>query len=427
MKFSDAVGSISVDTAHLQKFIDVWFNEGDQVLLRGIPNTGIRHVMNLGEDIEVIRGQSKETLETKLCLNYDTKDKISMYIQMNPLKDKDKISLYVGSKVHDIRNIYGCFIDLDVKEDAFDSKEDIKNFLSSLTMHPTIVIDNGITGGMHAYWRFVEDDISPDDSEILVRWWTYIKDKASEYKERPMKIDRLVDVTRVSRMPSSINWPTRDGQKNGTVTIAEASGTRYPYQLIKDETEESFQRFREYQRQIREKTNELRIKDVTQWWKTLSEYSDKDTVDNIRYHVSRKKEEQGYFMKPEDLLNLSTSNLNLVSKILENFVNDEIDWIDILEPHGWTLLREKENSRVWARPGRNERSAETDWSEDGINSSSAMSLLSMSDETGLSDLKDAGVVLTKGRVLLRLAFQDDFKAYLSYLLKAKKEFDTNKS
>lgn len=424
MKFGDLVGSISVDPAHLQKFIDVWFVEGDEVLLRGIPLTGNRYVMNLAEDISVIRCQTKETLERELCRNSTTHDIISLYIQMNPVKNKDDISLYVGSKVHDIRNIYGCFVDLDVKDGGFDSKEEIKLFLDSLEHPPTIVVDNGVSGGMHAYWRFVENDIDPNRSAILNKWWAYMCEKATEFKGSRVKIDKLTDVTRISRMPSSIYWPVRDGQKYGTVTVDNCSGIKYEYDVLDNISNDSYVRHTERLRAIREKANENRIGDINQWWESLKELGD-DTVsvENIQYQVKNHHDRFGNRLPVDELRELSETNLTLVSKLIENYVNEYIDWSEILEPHGWTLLKEKSNSRVWARPGRNERSAETDYSDSGFKTSSAMSLLSSSEDTGLSDLKDAGVVLTKSRVMLRLDFNDDFKMYLSYLLTKKREFD----
>lgn len=423
MKFGELVGTISVDPTHLQKFIDVWFVEGDEVLLRGIPLSGSRYVMNLAEDVSIIRGQTKETIENELCRNSSTQDIISLYIQMNPVKNKEDISLYVGSKVHDIRNIYGCFVDLDVKDGGFDSREEIKLFLDSLEYTPTIVVDNGVSGGMHAYWRFVENDINPDKSAILNKWWAYMNEKATEFKGSRVKIDKLTDVTRISRMPSSIYWP-REGQKFGTVTIDSCSGIKYSYDTLDNVSGSAYSRYMERLRAIREKANENRIGDIDKWWESLRELeSDDKSVDNIHYHVKSHHERFGNIRPTEELRELSETNLTLVSKIIENYVNEQIDWSDILEPHGWTLLKEKSNSRVWARPGRNERSAETDYSDNGINTSSAMSLLSSSEETGLSDLKDAGVVLTKSRVLLRLEFQDDFKMYLSYLLSKKREYD----
>jgi len=423
MKFGELVGTISVDPTHLQKFIDVWFVEGDEVLLRGIPLSGSRYVMNLAEDVSVIRGQTKETIENELCRNSSTQDIISLYIQMNPVKNKEDISLYVGSKVHDIRNIYGCFVDLDVKDGGFDSKEEIKLFLDSLEYTPTIVVDNGVSGGMHAYWRFVENDIEPDKSAILNKWWAYMNEKATEFKGSRVKIDKLTDVTRISRMPSSIYWP-REGQKFGTVTIDSCSEIKYPYDTLDSVSDSAYTRYMERLRAIREKANENRIGDINQWWESLRELEGDDkSVDNIHYHVKNHHERFGNIRPTEELRELSETNLTLVSKLIENYVNEQIDWADILEPHGWTLLKEKSNSRVWARPGRNERSAETDYSDNGLNTSSAMSLLSSSEETGLSDLKDAGVVLTKSRVMLRLDFHDDFKMYLSYLLAKKREFD----
>jgi hypothetical protein len=52
-----------------------------------------------------------------------------------------------------------------------------------------------------------------------------------------------------------------------------------------------------------------------------------------------------------------------------------------------------------------------------------MSLLSSSEETGLADLKEAGVVLTKYRVALRLWFNDDETKMIEYTLTRGREED----
>jgi hypothetical protein len=91
-----------------------------------------------------------------------------------------------------------------------------------------------------------------------------------------------------------------------------------------------------------------------------------------------------------------------------------MSWAEILEPYGWTWQRElRDGSNEWARPGRDERSAVVDYEDSPV-----MSLLSMADETGLADLKDAGIPLTKYRVLWRLKFNDqDDDSMIKYLIK----------
>ena len=94
--------------------------------------------------------------------------------------------------------------------------------------------------------------------------------------------------------------------------------------------------------------------------------------------------------------------LQAVSNV-EDFVNDHLSWSDILTPHGWKFRRQQgDGSKEWARPGQNARSAVTDYQ-----GSPVMSLLSMSPATRMSDLLDAGIPLTKYRVLLRLEYDDD--------------------
>lgn len=81
------------------------------------------------------------------------------------------------------------------------------------------------------------------------------------------------------------------------------------------------------------------------------------------------------------------------------------DWADILIPAGWVQKGvDGEGRRVWSRPGktRPERSATTDFMD-----GDCMSLLTSSEETGLADLKEADVPLTKARVALRLLANDD--------------------
>lgn len=432
MKFSDRVGRIDIDTTHLKTFLNVWCEPEDIVAVVGIPSNGVRRVMSFPITAKELAEQTEETLEKELCVISSTGAKIDLYLQMNPVKSADAVSLFSPGKKEDIKLIRGCFIDLDIgKQDAFESKDQIHEFLSSLPVYPTMVVDNGISGGVHAYWRFtegVDHTKSEDASHVLEAWWCFISEQAESFLGRRIIIDRLIDVTRKSRLPSSIYWPRRDGQKRDTVKVAYSDGRNYDFQEIFDISKDSYLRLEER----KAKTREMNTKFASsKWWETLKNLVRKPQVAEDVKKILQNKADDPWAPKSSEQLagigtdfsNLTESNLKIVASSIEEFVNTKVDWVDILEPHGWTLLKTRDESRVWARPGRNERSAETDYNGGAGLASPAMSLLSSSEETGLSDLKEADIKLTKSRVMLRLHFNDDFPQYLSYVLRLKRDYD----
>ena len=99
---------------------------------------------------------------------------------------------------------------------------------------------------------------------------------------------------------------------------------------------------------------------------------------------------------------------------LEEDFNETYSWDSILEPQGWTKLGVDEDGRViWSRPGDGARkSATTDWPD----SPHVMSLFSTAPETGLLNLHDAQVVLTKYRVWVELVWGGDEGAAIEKLL-----------
>jgi len=99
---------------------------------------------------------------------------------------------------------------------------------------------------------------------------------------------------------------------------------------------------------------------------------------------------------------------------VEDYFNEHVTWTEILLQAGWTFTRiDSQHREEWARPGREgEKSACVNWPE----SPEMMSLLSTSYDTGLLDLLDANIALTKWRVSLRLNFNDDYQAMVKWTL-----------
>ena len=99
--------------------------------------------------------------------------------------------------------------------------------------------------------------------------------------------------------------------------------------------------------------------------------------------------------------------------MIDELAEEYLDWAEILEGYGWTYFREGgDGSEEWTRPGGVGKSATVNWPE---SPESPMSLFSDDPSTGLADLKEAEIHLTKWRVFLRLVHGDDVWAALDDL------------
>jgi hypothetical protein len=267
----------------------------------------------------------------------------------------------------------GVWADIDVKPGGFASTEDIIEFLNGLELAPSMICGSG-SGGVHAYWRL--DWGTQGDKQLVEQWWSYLAEEAA-----PRSIDKLIDVTRILRVPGSINFPKQTGKADADtrlrpVKLFSTTGLTYSAERIREVSNDAFERRREARKSIIMADKQRRFETDALMREVLS-----SGLHN-RWRMFR------------------------AIAYMEDYYNDEYTWDDILSPHGWTYLRQlRDGSNEWARPGRAERSAVCDFE-----GSPVMSLLSSSEETGLSDLKDAGVPLTKFRVLLRLNYDDDHKA-----------------
>jgi hypothetical protein len=208
------------------------------------------------------------------------------------------------------------------------------------------------------------------------------------------KIDKLVDITRILRLPGTIRFPKKEetSGKLGSVSIISISPERR-YSVS----------------QIQEVSAEAMARKAAERKRTIAKIAERRAqVDEMARSLIDVDSHWGY--------------LQAIAHV-EDYVNENWQWAHILEPHGWKYRRTlSDGSKEWARPGQSDRSAVVDYE-----GSPVMSLLSMSESTGLSDLKDAGVPLTKYTVALRLMFNDDEKAMTQYVIDEQKGLATEEA
>lgn len=277
-----------------------------------------------------------------------------------------------------VRHVPGVWIDLDVKPGSFESEEDALALLRSLPLAPTAIVSTGL-GGMHGYWRFRRPVHCDEGKELALKWWALVSEHAGD-----RFVDRLCDPSRVLRVPGALRWPKSTDPGDPRVTcseLIECSGVSYHKSEISDAATAAWQVHEIKHHEIRERTSAS---------KRLSE----DTLNK---------------------LNLSNPWLRAVTLAeLEDKFNETYSWDSLLIPKGWTKLREDDEGRIfWSRPGDGVRkSATTDWPD----SPNVMSLFSTAPETGLGDLHESGVLLTKYRVWIELYWNGDDQGALQSLI-----------
>jgi hypothetical protein len=235
------------------------------------------------------------------------------------------------------------------------------------------------SGGVHGYWKLKWEEIPPT-KQLIERWWAYLDEAAGPDR----KIDKLIDTSRMLRLPGTVYFPKAgSGGRIASVTLLETNTNIYTVEQILEASEAAYAVKVANRRKLQQK-----------------ELVDQSTGDELAAKLMRS--------------NGNKWNTWRALSQLEDYVNEHVSWDEILPQFGWTMLNEKDYERVWARPGRQDRSATTDYN-DGNSISAVMSLFSESEETGLADLRDAGIALTKFRVMKRLMYKDDLETMLNAL------------
>lgn len=356
IRFSDMAGELKTDPDSLRWFIELWFDAEDIVVIQKLTDKTKREFLAL---------PAKDLLENaENILNRYSSDthKLEYYYGVNPVQriigEWEPTRRQAG-----LGQIKGFFADLDVKSGAFESEGQILKYLEKLAIKPTTVVQSG-SGGIHASWK-VSGQIEPED---LKAWWVYLQHMAPE----GVNIDRLVNVDRIFRLPGSVRW-SKTGGHSSTVKLIDGCREESTIEQVRDLTGELFQDHRRKQKILKSQ-------------KTLM-------IDRA-------------FKKADN-------NSGLVKLLCERRTN-EMDWSEILEPHGWELYRTNhDGTRQWQRPGGKGKSATTDYTHHDGTISEVMSLLSGSPDTNLIDLKEVGIPLTKFQVLLRLQYTDDLNQLIT--------------
>lgn len=382
MKLSDIRGEVAVDPQAAKAWAVRWFREDDLITIVGRRSEAAdkyntlsmsmtaREFVEQLDDPDFLRGLVFDT-EDGSCWN--------LYAGVCPVKEPARPTQR-GTE-DNVLYVPGVWADIDVKPGGFESTEDIIEFLSGLPLYPSMICGSG-SGGIHAYWRMHWDRAA--DKQLVEEWWSFLDEQAGG-----RSIDKLIDVTRILRVPGTVNFPKQSGSgdaKLRPVVLHQATGQTYSPEEVREIAADAYARRREMRRSMRSEDQQRRYDADAIVRKILQAAEDGDVS---RWRMFR------------------------AIAYVEDIVNLTYTWDDILTQHGWTYLRElRDGSKEWARPGRKERSAVCDFEDSPV-----MSLLSTSEDTGLSDLLDARIPLTRYRVLLRLHYNDDHNALLQDILR----------
>lgn len=379
MKISEVLGDSTLYPDQAQALFTNWFQPGEKINISAMKAGLNAPPMSFTTTYEELTAYTVEDWE---ALTYeDNGNKLNLYFQVCPTaKELPTTNLFERGKEVDVSRIPGVWADLDVKEGAFASPEDIWNFLFSLEIWPSMVVGSP-SGGIHAYWKFPPEEEGA--KELLDRWWAYLDEAAGPER----RIDKLIDTARIMRVPGTLYWPKPgSGVRIGAMKLLHNDPRTCTPEQIMNVSEAAY---------AVKCANRKKVVD--------RDFTRKSSVE-IRNTIIDNGE-VGLWQKLQVLANL------------EDDINEGADWMDILPKHGWTYLRtDGQDCRIWARPGQTQKSATTDFTEYG-KTSPVMSLFSSSQETGLSDLYDAGINLTKYRVMLRLDYNDDEQAMINDYLR----------
>ena len=399
-KLSEVVGTYRVHPTEAVQMLQAIFEPHDLISLSGkragVSRTTVLTQMLKQEDLvkQLMSSKGEETLQD-LCFNPHEMD---IYVGLGAVKKDKQFQPFNRVKEKDITSVRCLYLDVDVKDGAFSSTQDAWDFVWETCIKyetpPTYITASG-SGGLHVYWRVTnnpiiglprsDSDISQEEGKnLLEMWWTLFN---SEAEKRGMYLDRLTDLARMSRLSGSIHFPkTTDGKMGEVRQLYYDPNNEYKTVHILSLTKETYDT---YQNKVKDK----RSHELKEARKTKSSVKAPPQNATLLEKVAYMAQQADYY--PE-------------------WCNENMRWDDILIPHGWRFLTEgTEGRRSWARPGADGRkSAVTDWEGSEGN---VMSLMSTSRETGLLDLLEAQIPLTKWRVLVRLSFNDNYDEAMKWI------------
>lgn len=367
VQFNDL--NADVDSGQAIEFLSTWFEPGDLVnitCMRAEKSGSGKDLNSQTHPVEEIIQALKEDPDCLKNIVWTpfTGIEWNVYVGVCTSKTQPKSMFKRGGK-DNIAIIPGYWADIDCKAGGFANTDEAMEWVHSLAVKPTMIISSGT--GLHVYWKFERSTIY-NDSAGPEAWGNYLQAMAPE----DIFLDKVYDESRVLKLPGCVRFAKSIEENNSLVRIIENTGLTYDQSHLR--------RFAEPFHQEQEKV--------------VKRFRDKE--ESLIFRV-----EDHYFGEKEHFFSRI-----LKQALMEEKVNDFYTWDEILmHPKvDWTITKEyRDGSRQWMRAGEgaSERSAVTDFEHSPV-----MSLLSDSDQTNLSDLKYAGVPLTRYRVLLRLVYGD---------------------
>ena len=373
------IGELRLDVDEAIKQIEWMFEEGDIVHLvnlrpksRGAKTT----VISMGAERDDLVAGLGEVFQD-ICVS-----PWSTYVQIAPATE-----IVEGAGVRPDKTVCAgtrvLFCDADTgKEGGFKDKREVEDFIENLSVRPGLVVWTGSAGGAHLYWRVgVEDSESlraeMTGRQIGERWWSWLDSETKRMGLEHVVIDRLIDLdARVLRLAGTIRYPKHEGDVTAPVVGEYFDVPDVSYDKFHELTDPAFE---EYEARVKER-------------RTVDE--------NLLGEMLDITERRGKW-----------STLVLLAE-MDALCEKHLTWDEILSEAGWTYFRQGgDGSAEWTRPGGAGKSATVDWPE----SPEILSLFSSDESTGLWDLHEAEIHLTKWRVFLRLIHGDDMWAALDDL------------
>lgn len=359
----DLNGDPTVDPEAAAKFLEWRFHKDDVVAIRLHQKWWATCAAPRDDAIEILTNSLEEMAANG-----------NVYFALNPVINPivNKNGNYTVDQEHGVRKEHiktwrTLFADIDVKTGAFLSQDDVRSWVEGLEVAPGAVVwTQGDKGGCHLYWKVkgLTDLSFPEAQE---RWWSYLQTTAPE----GISIDRLIEDTRVARVPGSTRRP-KDTEKISPVIAEYLDSPILDRETFDRLIEEPFKETEKRKRTTRGNTDTMF---------TGIENIAGDTVAGIAFRMA-----------------------------LIDCTPDYFTWDEILERAGWTYLKtESDGAKQWARPGVNRKSATVGYRREDAN----MSLFSWDQGTGLADLYEVDETLTMFRVMTRLWFNDDFEAAIN--------------
>ena len=372
VSFNDLNADVDPDQAI--EFLKTWFEPGDLVNI-----TAIRaEKSGTGKDLN---SQTEEVEELIAVISSDPDalrnvvrtpgDGIewNVYVGVCTSKTRPRSMFRRGGK-ENIAIIPGYWADIDCKAGGFEDTDSALEWVNSLPVKPSMIVSSGT--GLHVYWKFERSTIY-NDPVGPEAWGAYLQSQVPE----GVFLDKVYDETRMFKLPGGVRFAKSAEERNSSVVILTNSGLTYDQRSLRNFAEPFHQQEEAKTRTLKKREQSLRF-----------------------------KVEDHYFGEKEHFFADIFKHV-----MMEEKVNETYTWDEILSPVGWSVTKEyRDGSRQWMRAGEgaSERSAVTDFEDSPV-----MSLLSDSEETNLVDLKQAGIPLTKYRVLLRLQYDDDVSKMLS--------------